>query len=37
MTNKTEMLIIIPADLPRFKTIKKCIEGQPYHEIFWGK
>lgn len=35
MTNKTEMLIIIPADLPRFKTIKKCIEGQPYHEIFW--
>ena len=35
MHDKSEMLIIIPADLPRFKTIEKCIKGQPYHEIFW--
>ena len=35
MHDKTEMLIIIPADLPRFMTIEKCIRHQPYHEIFW--
>lgn len=35
MHKDTEMLIIIPGDLPRFKTIQKCIRGQPFHEIFW--
>ena len=35
MHENSEMLVIIPADLPRFKTIQRCIKGQPFHEIFW--
>ena len=35
MHENGEMLVIIPADLPRFKTIQRCIKGQPFHEIFW--
>jgi len=35
MADNATMLIIIPGDMPRFKTIEKCISGQPYHEIFW--
>lgn len=35
MNENSRMLIIIPGDVPRFKTIEKCIKGQPYHEVFW--
>lgn len=35
MNENTRMLIIIPADIPRFKSIKTAILKQPYHEIFW--
>lgn len=35
MNINSKMLIIIPADIPRFKNINAAIKGQPYHEIFW--
>lgn len=35
MNKNAKILVIIPADIPRFKTLEECIKRQPYHEIFW--
>jgi SAM-dependent methyltransferase len=35
MKDESKILIIIPADLIKFKTLELAMKNQPYHEIFW--